>query len=44
MNTKAKQYMAHGKKEGIRKEPKQGRGGNIVRSVEIIMHGIIVRK
>ena len=27
MNTKAKQNMAHGKKEGIGKEPKRGRGG-----------------
>ena len=30
MNTKVKQNMANGKKEGSGKEPKRGSGGNIV--------------
>ena len=44
MNTKVKQNMANGKKEGIGKEPKRGSGGNTVRSVERIMYATVVGK
>jgi hypothetical protein len=44
MNTKVKQNMTNGKKEGSGKEPKRVSGGNIVRSVERIMYAIIVGK